>query len=80
MSEFPKRRAFLATAGITVASVIDPRLMAQPDKTKTAPMLIVPGIRVWLRVSRSASKPASHRLLNSWLGRAGLGNRAAAIT
>ena len=41
MSESQNRRTFLATAGITVASVVTPHLFAEPKDAPPAPALIV---------------------------------------
>jgi len=41
MAETQNRRTFLATAGITVASVITSRVMARPDKPKDPPIQVM---------------------------------------
>ena len=45
MSNLQNRRLFLATAGITVASVVTPRLIARLDKPKDNPPAPKQGVR-----------------------------------
>jgi hypothetical protein len=62
MSDSPSRRSFLTMAGVTVASVVNLRLMAEPAKPEIPPPGVIhPGIR-----ENVAGMDADHPLLTSY--------------
>jgi len=62
MSISPTRRSFLATAGVTAASIVAPRVAAQPQTTKTLP----PGVSFPGTRESVADMQADHPTLVSY--------------